>query len=92
MIAHTCVQDEFLETLVKEQTAINVFLVNGIRLSGQVSAYDCFTVMLKSGPSVQVVFKHVILTVLPANGSGPTRDPSNLPVSRAKPSHLRTQE
>jgi host factor-I protein len=69
MIAPTCVQDEFLETLVKEQTAVNVFLVNGIRLGGQVSAYDHYTVMLKSGPSLQVVFKHAISTVLPANGS-----------------------
>jgi len=43
MTAHTCVQDEFLETLVKEQTAVNVFLVNGIRLGGQVSAYDHYT-------------------------------------------------
>jgi len=43
MTAHTCVQDEFLETLVKEQSAINVFLVNGIRLGGQVSAYDHYT-------------------------------------------------
>ena len=92
MIAHTCVQDEFLETLVKEQTAVNVFLVNGIRLSGQVSAYDYYTVMLNSGPSVQVVFKHAISTVLPVNGSGPARDSSDPPVSRGKPSHLRTRE
>ena len=92
MTAHTSVQDEFLETLVKEQTAVNVFLVNGIRLGGQVSAYDYFTVMLKSGPGVQVVFKHAISTVLPVNGSGPARDPSDPPVGRSKPSHLRTRE
>jgi host factor-I protein len=76
MTAAPCVQDKFLETLVKEQTAVNVFLVNGIRLSGQLAGFDQFAVLLESGPGVQLVFKHAISTVMPANGRGPARDPT----------------
>jgi host factor-I protein len=76
MTADLSVQDKFLETLVKEQTAVNVFLVNGIRLSGQLASFDQFAVLLDSGPGAQLVFKHAISTVMPVNGKG-------------KPNHLR---
>ncbi|WP_207003274.1 RNA chaperone Hfq [Trinickia mobilis] len=76
MTADPCVQDKFLETLVKEQTAVNVFLVNGIRLSGQLAAFDQFAVLLESGPGVQLVFKHAISTVMPVNGRSQVREPT----------------
>jgi host factor-I protein len=89
MTADLSVQDKFLETLVKEQTAVNVFLVNGIRLSGQLASFDQFAVLLDSGPGAQLVFKHAISTVMPVNGKGPARDPTEAPMSRNKPNHLR---
>ena len=75
MTADLSVQDKFLETLVKEQTAVNVFLVNGIRLSGQLASFDQFAVLLDSGPGAQLVFKHAISTVMPVNGRGPGTRP-----------------
>jgi host factor-I protein len=92
MTADPCVQDNFLETLVKEQTVVNVFLVSGIRLSGQLAGFDQYVVELKSGPGVQMVFKHAISTVMPATGSGPARDPSDAPMSRGKPNHSRARD
>jgi host factor-I protein len=92
MTADPCVQDKFLETLVKEQTPVNVFLVSGIRLSGQLAGFDHFVLRLESGPGVQMVFKHAISTVMPANGRSPARDPSDSPMSRGKPNHLRARE
>ena len=89
MTADPSVQEEFLETLVKEQTAVNVFLVNGIRLSGQLASFDQFAVLLDSGPGVQLVFKHAISTVMPVNGRSPECDPTDAPMSRDKPNHLR---
>jgi len=74
MTADLSVQDKFLETLVKEQTAVNVFLVNGIRLSGQLASFDQFAVLLDSGPGAQLVFKHAISTVMPVNGRGVARN------------------
>jgi host factor-I protein len=46
MTARPCVQDDFLQTLVKDKTTVNVYLVNGIRLSGQLAAFDQFVVLL----------------------------------------------
>jgi host factor-I protein len=92
MTTDPCVQDKFLETLVKERTAVNVFLINGIRLSGQLAAFDQFAVALEFGAAVQTVFKHAISTVMPVNGSGPARAPSDRPMSRGKPTHLRARE
>ena len=76
MTARPCVQDDFLQTLVKDKTAVNVFLVNGIRLSGQLASFDQFAVLLDSGPGAQLVFKHAISTVMPVNGRGVARNPS----------------
>jgi host factor-I protein len=92
MTARPSVQDDFLQTLVRDKTTVNVFLVNGIRLSGQLAGFDQFAVLLASGPAVQLVFKHAISTVMPVNGTGPARDPTEeTPVSRDKPNHLRTR-
>jgi host factor-I protein len=71
MDARSSVQDDFLQTLVKEKTTVNVFLVNGIRLSGQLSRFDQFAVLLESGSAVQLVYKHAISTITPVNGGGP---------------------
>jgi host factor-I protein len=74
MTARPCVQDDFLQTLIKDKTTVNVFLVSGIRLSGQLTGFDQFAVLLESGPAVQTVFKHAISTVMPANGKDLVRD------------------
>jgi host factor-I protein len=92
MTARPCVQDDFLQTLIKDKTTVNVFLVSGIRLSGQLAGFDQFAVLLESGPGVQLVFKHAISTVMPVNGRGPARDPSDSAMSRDKPNHLRARE
>ncbi len=91
MTARPCIQDDFLRTLVKDKTTVNVFLVNGIRLSGQLAGFDQFAVLLESGPGVQLVFKHAISTVMPVNGRGPARDRTEAPMSRDKPNHLQAR-
>ncbi|WP_309568814.1 RNA chaperone Hfq [Paraburkholderia sp. BL6669N2] len=50
------VQDDFLHMLIKNKAAVNVFLVNGIRLSGQLAAFDRFSILLVSGSGSQLVF------------------------------------
>jgi host factor-I protein len=91
MTARPDVQDDFLQMLMNDKTAVNVFLVNGIRLSGQLAAFDQFAVLLESGSGSQLVFKHAISTVAPVNGRGPARDPTGVPVSGDKPNHSRTR-
>jgi host factor-I protein len=89
MTARPDVQDDFLQTLVNDKTAVNVFLVNGIRLTGQLAAFDQFVVLLESGSGSQLVFKHAISTVMPVNGRGAARNPTEAPMSRDKANHLR---
>ncbi len=60
---HT-LQDPFLNTLRKERIPVSVFLVNGIKLTGQVESFDQFVVLLKNSVS-QLVYKHAISTIVP---------------------------
>jgi host factor-I protein len=66
-------QDEFLQSLLKEKTPASVYLINGIRLSGQVLAFDTYVVVLKSISGHQMIFKHAISTVMPNTGGGTSR-------------------
>jgi host factor-I protein len=67
------IQDEFLQTLLKEKTPTSVFLVNGIRLSGVVVSFDSYVVVLQSVSGKQMIFKHAISTVMPDAGVGVRR-------------------
>ncbi|HEC15914.1 MAG TPA: RNA chaperone Hfq [Sedimenticola sp.] len=57
-------QDPFLNTLRKEKVPVSIFLVNGIKLQGQIESFDQFVVLLKNSVS-QMVYKHAISTVVP---------------------------
>jgi host factor-I protein len=58
-------QDPFLNALRKERVSVSIYLVNGIKLQGQVEAFDQFVVLLKNSIS-QLVYKHAISTIVPA--------------------------
>ncbi|MBP6243115.1 MAG: RNA chaperone Hfq [Chromatiaceae bacterium] len=58
-------QDPFLNALRKERVPVSVFLVNGIKLQGQIESFDQFVVLLKNNVS-QMIYKHAISTVVPA--------------------------
>lgn len=58
-------QDPFLNMLRKDRVPVNVYLVNGIKLTGQVEAFDQFVIVLKNATS-QMVYKHAVSTVQPA--------------------------
>jgi len=58
-------QDPFLNVLRKERVPVSIFLVNGIKLQGQVESFDQFVVLLKNQVS-QIVYKHAISTIVPS--------------------------
>ncbi len=58
-------QDPFLNALRKEKVPVAIYLVNGIKLQGQVESFDQFVVLLKNSVS-QMVYKHAISTIVPA--------------------------
>ena len=57
-------QDPFLNALRKEKVPVSIYLVNGIKLQGQVDSFDQFVVLLRNSVS-QMVYKHAISTVVP---------------------------
>jgi host factor-I protein len=59
-------QDTLLQHLRDGNIEVTMFLVNGIKLLGRIKRFDSFTVQLVRGSSSQVVYKHAISTILPA--------------------------
>ena len=57
-------QDPFLNILRKERIPVSVYLVNGIKLQGQIESFDSFVVLLRNGTS-QMIYKHAISTIVP---------------------------
>jgi host factor-I protein len=59
------IQDPFLNVLRKERVPVAIYLVNGIKLQGNIESFDQFAVLLKNTVS-QMVYKHAISTIVPA--------------------------
>lgn len=58
-------QDPFLNALRREHVPVAIYLVNGIKLQGQIESFDNFVILLKNSVS-QMIYKHAISTVVPA--------------------------
>jgi host factor-I protein len=58
-------QDPFLNTLRREHVPVSIYLVNGIKLQGQIESFDQYVVLLRNSVT-QMVYKHAISTVVPA--------------------------
>lgn len=63
-------QDPFLNILRKENIPVSIFLVNGIKLQGQIEAFDQYVVLLRSTVT-QLIYKHAISTIVPARAVNP---------------------
>ncbi len=76
-------QEPFLNELRKERIPVSIYLVNGIKLQGQIESFDQFVVLLKNTVS-QMVYKHAISTIVPArserlpNGDGDDTQPAGV--------------
>ncbi len=57
-------QDPYLNALRREKVPVAIYLVNGIKLQGQIDSFDQFVILLKNTVS-QMVYKHAISTVVP---------------------------
>jgi len=59
------VQDPFLLALHRERIPVSIFLVNGIKLQGEIEGFDQFVVVLRNN-AMQAIYKHAISTIVPA--------------------------
>lgn len=57
-------QDPFLNALRKENVPVSIYLINGIKLHGQIDSFDQFVILLKNSVN-QMVYKHAISTIVP---------------------------
>jgi host factor-I protein len=58
-------QEDFLHALVEGRVPVTIYLVNGIRLQGEIESHEQYGLLLR-GISQQFVYKHAISTILPS--------------------------
>ncbi|MCX7353191.1 MAG: RNA chaperone Hfq [Proteobacteria bacterium] len=59
------VQDAFLNHIRKNKTPLTVFLVNGVKLQGNITWFDTNTILLRREGHAQLIYKHAISTLMP---------------------------
>ena len=59
-------QDTFLNHVRKTKTPVTVFLINGVKLQGIITWFDNFCVLLRREGQSQLIYKHAISTIMPA--------------------------
>jgi host factor-I protein len=59
-------QDVFLNSVRKNKNPLTIFLVNGVKLTGVVTSFDNFCVLLRRDGHSQLVYKHAISTIMPS--------------------------
>ncbi|HZK99132.1 MAG TPA: RNA chaperone Hfq [Caulobacteraceae bacterium] len=59
-------QDTFLNAVRRGKIPLTIFLVNGVKLQGVVGWFDNFCVLLRRDGQAQLVYKHAISTIMPA--------------------------
>ena len=58
-------QEPFLNALRKEKIPVSIYLVNGLKLQGQVDSFDQYVIILKNTVN-QMVYKHAVSTIVPS--------------------------
>lgn len=59
-------QDAFLNNVRKSKISVTIFLINGVKLQGMITWFDNFCVLLRRDGQSQLVYKHAISTIMPA--------------------------
>ena len=59
-------QDVFLNHVRKNKVPVTIFLINGVKLQGNISSFDNFCLLLRRDGHVQLVYKHAVSTVMPS--------------------------
>ena len=58
-------QDPFLNALRKDRVPVSIYLVNWIKLQGQIESFDQFVILLRNTVN-QMIYKSAISTVVPS--------------------------
>ena len=63
------IQDSFLNSARKDKSAITIYLLSGVKLTGRIRSFDKYSVVLETGNQEQLIFKHAIATVVMPRGA-----------------------
>src|SRR5205809_3507956 len=63
------IQDSFLNNARKDKTAITLYLLSGVKLSGRIKSFDKYSLILETNNQEQLIFKHAISTVVTQKSS-----------------------
>jgi host factor-I protein len=59
-------QDHFLNSVRRAKLPVTIFLVKGVKLQGVITWFDAFSLLLRREAASQLVYKHSISTIMPA--------------------------
>ena len=59
-------QDHFLNGVRRAKLPVTIFLVKGVKLQGVITWFDAFSLLLRREGAAQLVYKHSISTIMPA--------------------------
>ena len=66
MMTTTKVQEDFLGDIRKNEIAVTVFLINGVKLQGVITWFDDQAILLRRDGHTQLVYKHAVSTIMPS--------------------------
>ena len=58
-------QDSFLNKIIKDNIPVSIYLLNGIKLQGQIKSFDQYVIVL-SGNTPQLIYQHSVSTIVPS--------------------------
>ena len=59
-------QAHFLNSVRRAKLPVTIFLVKGVKLQGSITWFDAFSLLLRREGASQLVYKHSISTIMPA--------------------------
>jgi host factor-I protein len=60
-------QEHFLNSVRRAKLPVTIFLVKGVKLQGVITWFDAFSLLLRREGASQLVYKHAISTIMPAD-------------------------
>ena len=60
------VQEDFLGDIRKNEIAVTVFLINGVKLQGVITWFDENSILLRRDGHTQLIYKHAVSTIMPS--------------------------
>ena len=62
-------QDQFLNAVRKDKIAVTIFLMKGVKLQGVITWFDAFSMLLRRDGTAQLLYKHAVSTIVPAEST-----------------------